>query len=84
MSGRRDSNPHLRTGYTPNQALKACVLPLHYVRNRGTGARSRTASEGLEAPVRHRKPVCYPYTTPANILKISTLNRFFIPILYID
>lgn len=31
-SGRRESNPRLRTGGTPNQDLKSCVLPLHYTR----------------------------------------------------
>lgn len=30
-SGQRDSNPHYGGG-APYQALKACVLPLHYVR----------------------------------------------------
>ena len=32
LSGWRESNPRLRTGGTPNQDLKSCVLPLHYTR----------------------------------------------------
>ena len=43
-----------------------------------TGAWNRTRSEGLEAPVRHRKPVCCLYTTPIKTIQGEAVFNHFI------